>query len=366
MEKGLEFDETSLRGPQDFGLPSPPLRVVFMGTPDFAAVILRALLAWPGCEVVCVYTQPDRPCGRGRECKPSAVKLAALEQTLENGGERLLEIRQPLNFKDQAEVAALAALDFDVLVVAAYGLILPQAVLDAPKLLPVNVHASLLPRWRGAAPIQRALEAGDQATGISIMRMVLGLDAGPVLLQRALRIADSDNAGTLHDELAQMGAETLLEALARLPQGKLLNLPQDDSRAIYAPKLTKDQGRIDWTRKAGAVHNHIRAMHPWPGAYFDWTTPGGQGEGKTLTLAIEPGRVGADLPAGTRPGTILGVADCPDGQTGEDGQGSQTGKCLAIACADKAYLTPRVTPQGKKPQDATAFSCGYLKNACQG
>ncbi|MDP3426292.1 MAG: methionyl-tRNA formyltransferase [Humidesulfovibrio sp.] len=342
MEEGLDFDETSPRDPRLDELPSPPLRVVFMGTPDFAAVILRALLGWPGAQVLCVYTQPDRPCGRGQECKPSPVKLAALEQGV--------EVRQPLNFKNEADVAALRELGAEVLVVAAYGLILPQGVLDAPRLMPVNVHASLLPRWRGAAPIQRAIEAGDAATGITIMRMVLGLDAGPILLQRALRIAETDHAGTLHDELAEMGADALLEALTRLPQGRLLNMPQDEARVTYAPKLSKDQGRIDWNAQAQTLHNRIRAMHPWPGAYFDWTQP----SGKALTLAIEPGRVGDDLPPGTAAGAILGVVDGPDG------------KHLAIACADKAYLTPRVTPQGKKTQDATAFACGYLKNVCQG
>ncbi len=335
--EGLAIKDLRLDAP-----PSPPLRVVFLGTPDFAAVILRRLLLWPGATVLCVYTQPDRPSGRGREPKASPVKLAALGAGV--------EVRQPLNFKDQAEVAALRALDADVLVVAAYGLILPQSVLDACRLMAINVHASLLPRWRGAAPIQRAIEAGDQATGVTIMRMVLGLDAGPMLLQRALRIADTDHAGTLHDELAELGADALLDALTRLPQGRLLNMAQDEQRVTYAPKLTKDQGRIDWRREAASLHNHIRAMHPWPGAYFDWTMP----NGKALPLAIEPGRIGEDIPAGTAPGAILGVVD------------GQDGKYLAIACADKAYLTPRVTPQGKKPQDATAFACGYLKTVCQG
>lgn len=348
MEEGLTVEDplggdievNNARLEQSY--PKPPLRVVFMGTPDFAAVILRRLLGWPGAAVLCVYTQPDRPCGRGREPKPSPVKLAALEAGV--------EVRQPLNFKDQADVAALRELAPDVLVVAAYGLILPQAVLDAARLMPVNVHASLLPRWRGAAPIQRALQAGDRATGITIMRMLLGLDSGPILLQRALRIADTDHAGTLHDELAEMGAETLLEALTRLPQGRLLNMPQDEARVTYAPKLNKDEGRIDWNAEAETLNRHIRAMHPWPGAYFEWKQP----SDKTLTLTIEPGKVGDELPAGTTPGTILGVVD------------GQDGKYLAIACADRAYLTPRVTPQGKKPQDATAFACGYLKNTCQG
>lgn len=321
--------------------PVPPLRVVFMGTPDFAAATLKALADWPGAEVLCVYTQPDRPCGRGRECVPSPVKRLALE--------RGIEVRQPLNFKDEADVAALRAIDFDVLVVAAYGLILPQAVLDAPKLMPVNVHASLLPRWRGAAPIQRCIEAGDLVTGITIMKMELGLDSGPILLQRALRIADADNAGTLHDELADMGAETLLDALSRLPKGRLMQLTQDESRVTYAPKLSKEEGLVDWNQPAEKLHNHIRAMHPWPGAFFDWE----QAPGKVVGLSIEPGGIGENLPAGTKPGTVMGLVSTPEGQR------------LAIAAADKAYLVARITPRGKKPQDAQAFACGYLK-ACQG
>jgi len=205
-----------------------------------------------------------------------------------------IEVRQPLNFKAEADVAALRALDFAVLGVAAYGLILPQAVLDAPRLLPVNVHASLLPRWRG-------LQAGDSVTGITIMKMELGLDSGPILLQRALRIAEGDHAGILHDELADMGANALLEALARLPLGRLMRLPQDEALVTHAAKLRKDEGLVDWNREAEVLHNHIRAMHPWPGAFFDWE----QTPGKVLRLTIEPGAIGEDVPAGVAPGTIL-------------------------------------------------------------
>jgi len=336
MAQGL--DEEFVPGTVNpFPAPNPPLRVVFMGTPDFAARSLTALIDWPGAEVVCVYTQPDRPCGRGQERTPPPVKLAALKAGI--------KVRQPLHFKAEADVAALRALDFDVLVVAAYGLILPQAVLDAPRLLPVNVHASLLPRWRGAAPIQRALQAGDPVTGITIMKMELGLDSGPILLQRALRIAEGDHAGILHDELADMGASALLEALARLPLGRLMRLPQDEALVTVAPKLSKDEGLIDWNREAEVLHNHIRAMHPWPGAFFDWE----QAPGKVLRLTIEPGTIGGDVPADVAPGTILGLRD------------TEAGPRLAIATADKLYLTPRLTPRGKKAQDAAAFVCGYLK-----
>ena len=341
MAAGLEIKDLRLDEP-----PSPPLKVVFMGTPDFAAVILRALVAWPGAEVLCAYTQPDRPCGRGQECRPTPVKAVALEHGI--------AVRQPLNFKDPADIDALRELGADVLVVAAYGLILPQAVLDACRLMPINVHGSLLPRWRGAAPIQRALQAGDTVTGITIMKMELGLDSGPILLQRALRIAEGDHAGILHDELAEMGAEALLDALTRLPQGRLMRLTQDEALVTHAAKLRKEEGTLDWNREAETLHNHIRAMHPWPGASFEWTTP----TGKALRLSIEPGMVGEELTAGAdgskpAPGTILGLVH------------TEQGELLAIATADKQYLVARITPQGKKQQDAKAFACGYLK-ACQG
>jgi methionyl-tRNA formyltransferase len=313
-----------------------PLRTVFMGTPDFAAEILRLLLEFQGAEVTAVYTQPDRPCGRGRQCKPSPVKAVALEHGL--------DVYQPLNFKDQADIDALAALKPDVLVVAAYGLILPQAVLDIPALHPLNVHASLLPRYRGAAPIQRAIEAGDVVTGISIMKMEAGLDTGPVMVQRALRIGHNDHAGTIHDELAKLGGICICEALARLQTGGYTFNAQDDSIATYAKKLEKSEGEIDWNRPARDIHNQIRAMYPWPGASFDWEN----GEGKVIRLGVAPGEVSGESAPKVAPGTVLGEMD---------------GK-LAIATADAIYLTPEVKPQGKKAMDATAFACGYMK-ACK-
>ncbi|BDQ34095.1 methionyl-tRNA formyltransferase [Pseudodesulfovibrio portus] len=310
-----------------------PLRVVFMGTPDFAAEALTILLKFDAADVVGVYTQPDRPCGRGRQCKPSAVKVVALE----NG----IPVFQPENFKDQADIDQLAALAPDVLVVAAYGLILPQAVLDVPAVQPLNIHASLLPKYRGAAPIQRAIENGDVVTGISIMKMEAGLDTGPVLVQRALRIGHDDHAGTIHDELAKLGGICICEALARLQTGAYDFKPQDDSLATYAKKLEKQEGEIDWNRPAQAIHNRIRAMYPWPGAFFDWTNP----DGKTLRLNVTPGRIGEQDSPGADPGTVLGEMD----------------DRLAIATADKVYLTPEVKPQGKKAMDATAFVCGYMR-----
>jgi methionyl-tRNA formyltransferase len=312
------------------------LKIVFMGTPEFAAVILERLLQWDGGEVLAAYTQPDRPCGRGLACKPSPVKELALA--------RGIEVRQPLNFKNPDEVAALKALSPDILAVAAYGLILPQAVLDIPRLMPVNVHASLLPKYRGAAPIQRCLLDGEGVTGISIMRMEAGLDSGPVLLQRALRLNEDEHAGQVHDQLAALGADMLVEALTRLGQGRLLSMPQDESRATYAPKLSKDEGRIDWNRPAREVHNRIRAMFPWPGAFFSWAQEGK----KTLRLTVSPGKIGPEPEDRAAPGTILGERD----------------GYLAIQTADRLYLTPAVRPEGKKLLTAQAFACGYLKPAC--
>ena len=310
-----------------------PLRIVFMGTPDFAAEALSILFSFDGAEIVGVYTQPDRPCGRGRQCKPSAVKKVALEHDV--------EVYQPVNFKDQKDIDELAALKPDVLVVAAYGLILPQAVLDIPTIHPLNIHASLLPQWRGAAPIQRAIENGDVVTGVSIMKMEAGLDTGPVMVQRALRIGFNDHAGTIHDELAKLGGICICEALARLQTGAYDLKEQDDNLASYAKKLEKKEGEIDWNRPAKAIHNQIRAMYPWPGAFFDWTNP----EDKIIRLNVTPGEISEKSTPGIAPGTVLGEMD---------------GK-LAITTADTIYLTPEVKPQGKKAMDATAFACGYMK-----
>lgn len=315
-----------------------PLRLVFMGTPDFAAEVLRHMNLYQqhgGCEVVGVYTQPDRPCGRGRECRPSPVKVLA--------GKYGYPVFQPENFKDQSDIDQLAALRPDVLVVAAYGLILPQAVLDIPSFAPLNVHASLLPRYRGAAPIQQAILNGDYVTGITIMRMEAGLDTGPILLQRSLRIGHDEHAGEVHDQLAEMGGMHMVEALERHKLGKLAEMEQNHELASYAAKLTKNDGHIDFDKPAAEVHNRIRAMHPWPGAFFTW-----EGGRKPVRLTIMPGSIGRDLAEGETPGVILGE---------EEGR-------LAIACADKVYMTPGVKPEGKKCLDPDAFCCGYL-NACE-
>lgn len=235
------------------------LRLVFAGTPDFSAICLQALISSPH-QVVQVLTQPDRPQGRGRKLKPGPVKALA-----QSAG---IEVRQPQRLDTQA-CASLAALRADLLVVVAYGLILPRAALDAARLGALNVHASLLPRWRGAAPIQRAIQAGDAATGITIMRMDEGLDTGPMLAKSETRILDSDTGGSLHDRLAKLGASLLVDTLNQaardhvLPYGEL----QNPDSATYAHKLSKNEAEIDWSQSALTLERLIRAFHPWPVAF---------------------------------------------------------------------------------------------------
>jgi methionyl-tRNA formyltransferase len=233
------------------------MRVVFAGTPDFAVAALRALVE-AGHELVLVLTQPDRPAGRGLEPAFSAVKRAA--------DALRLHVFQPLTLKDATAQDRLRATQPDVMVVAAYGLILPQAVLDIPVRGALNIHASLLPRWRGAAPIQRAILAGDQITGVCIMQMDAGLDTGPILLRAEAPIGATETAGTLHDRLADLGALLLLDALKALEQGTISATAQSAEGATYAPKIAKSEARIGWTRPAREVERQIRAFNPFPGA----------------------------------------------------------------------------------------------------
>lgn len=233
------------------------MRLVFAGTPDFAVPALDALVA-AGHHLAAVLTQPDRPAGRGLAAAPSPVKQAA--------GRLGIPVLQPATLKTPETHAALRALAPDALVVAAYGLILPQAVLDIPRVGAINIHASLLPRWRGAAPIQRALLAGDRETGISIMRMEAGLDTGPVLLREALPILRGDTTGTLHDKLAALGARLVVAALDGLAAGRLAATPQPVVGVTYAAKLEKHEARIDWTRAAAEIDRQVRAFNPFPGA----------------------------------------------------------------------------------------------------
>lgn len=237
------------------------MRIIFAGTPDFAAASLAALLAAKH-QVVAVYSQPDRPSGRGRKLTASPVKQLALEHHI--------PVEQPLNFKDPLDRQRLADYQADVMVVVAYGLILPQAILDTPKYGCLNIHASLLPRWRGAAPIQRAILAGDTETGVCIMQMAAGLDTGPVLKRVSLPIASDDTAQSLHDKLATSGAETLLSTLDNLEALQAQAVAQDDSQTCYADKLQKAEAIIDWQQSAVRIDRQIRAFNPWPVAQTLW------------------------------------------------------------------------------------------------
>jgi len=271
------------------------MRIVFMGSPDFAVPSLDALAA-AGHEIVCAYTQPPRPAGRGKGEQKTAVHRRAEELGI--------EVRCPRSLKDASEQARFAALDADLAVVAAYGLILPKAVLERPRAGCINVHASLLPRWRGAAPIQRAILAGDAMTGVTIMRMEEGLDTGPMLLKRETAI-DSKTAGQLTEELARLGAEALVEWLAN-PSAPV---PQPEEGVTYAPKIDKSEARIDWSRPAEQIERQVRAFAPSPGAWFE-----ANGERVKLLAAA----VGAD--ASGKPGEVLN-------------------DCLTVACAS-GYVRP--------------------------
>ena len=312
------------------------LRVVYLGTPDFAATILKSLIAWPQAEVVGAVTQPDRPMGRGKKIRPPAVKTLAQESGL--------PVLQPRSIDDPKTIQQLQSLEPDVLVVAAFGMLLNRKILDLAPYGALNVHASLLPKYRGAAPIQRALVNGEPVTGITIMQMVPELDAGPILIQRALAIGIDDTAGILHDELAELGGECLLEALHGLLRNELVPVQQDPELVTYAPKLKKEEGRIDWARPAVEVHNHIRAMHPWPGAHFFWPRAG---DGETLRLQVFPGRIGPERDeTGPPPGTLQELQD----------------EGLPIACQDRSYLVQTIKPASSRPLSAREFVCGYLRH----
>ncbi len=230
-------------------------RIIFAGTPDFSVPPLRALLASPH-QVVAVYTQPDRPAGRGRKLSPSPVKEVAADAGI--------PVYQPVNFKEPADVEALKALNADLMVVVAYGLLLPKSVLDAPRRGCVNIHASVLPRWRGAAPIQRAVLAGDKVSGVTIMQMEEGLDTGPMYLIEEVELHDSETGGSLHDRLSELGADALMKALPGILDGSSRPEPQDDSLSCYAKKLDKSEAWIDWSRPAQDIERQVRAFNPWP------------------------------------------------------------------------------------------------------
>lgn len=304
-----------------------------MGTPDFARTVLQKVLEWPGGTVTGVYTQPDRPSGRGRKVSFPPVKELALE--------RGLPVLQPHNFKSVEEVRRLEEFDPHYLVVAAYGLILPPAVLDTAAEMPINVHASLLPLYRGAAPIQRAIIDGQSQTGISIMRLTPGMDEGPVLMEECLDIQKQDTAQTLHDKLADLGGKLVVKTLEKLQHEKIVPVEQDHAKATYAGKLTKKEGDISWDRPAQEIHDRIRGMFPWPGAFFNWKSPAG----KTIRLKVYPGRTGGERPPEISPGTLVGLVE----------------ECLCIACQDRMYLTPTVKPENSKEMSARSFYCGFMQ-----
>lgn len=291
------------------------MRIIFAGTPDFAAQHLAALLRTKEHEVVAVYTQPDRPAGRGKKLQPSAVKALALEHGL--------ELQQPESLKSPEAQQRLAGYAADLMVVVAYGLILPQKVLDTPRFGCINVHGSLLPRWRGAAPIQRAIWAGDKVTGVTIMQMEAGLDTGPMLLKESLAIAPDETSASLYARLAETGPEALLDALMRLDNDGLPAEPQDESQATYAHKLKKDEARIDWHQPADFIERCIRAFNPWPGTEF---AVGGQ-RFKVWEAEVVVGD------ATKAPGTLLDM-------------GKNT---LCIQAQSDALKITRLQPIGKKP-----------------
>jgi methionyl-tRNA formyltransferase len=292
------------------------MRVIFMGTPEFSVPVLDALVA-AGHEVAAVYCQPPRPAGRGKRDRPSPVQARA---------EALgLPVRHPVSLKGAEEQAAFAALGADVAVVVAYGLILPQPVLDAPRLGCLNIHASLLPRWRGAAPIHRAIMAGDAETGVCIMRMEAGLDTGPVLLRAAVPIGAQETTGALHDRLSGLGARLIVEALARLDA--LAPVPQPEAGVTYAAKIDKAEARVDWSRPAEQVDRQIRGLSPFPGA---WCMVAGE-RVKLLASRVAEG-TGA-------PGEVLDGA-------------------ATVACGQGAVRLLRLQRAGRAAQDADEFLRG--------
>ncbi|MFQ5548092.1 MAG: methionyl-tRNA formyltransferase [Woeseia sp.] len=272
-------------------------RILFAGTPDFALASLSALVD-RGKTPLAVYTQPDRPAGRGRKLRPSPVKAFAVEKDI--------PVHQPVSLRDAEVVSEIAGFNADLMIVAAYGLILPQAILDLPGRGCLNVHASLLPRWRGAAPIQAAILAGDELTGISLMQMTAELDSGPVFAQRTLRIGDTETAGELHDRLAGLGSDMLCEHLPDILAGKVQPESQDDSQATYAGKIRKGDSAMDWRKTAAELARQVRAYNPAPGAFFEldgeqikcWSAEPVEGQGGSIGAVIAAGHDGIDVACG--------------------------------------------------------------------
>ena len=299
------------------------MRLAFLGTPDFAVPTLAALLE-AGHQIACVYSQPPAPRGRGHELRPSPVHAFALSHGL--------SVRTPASLRDPAAVADFAALGLDAGVVVAFGQILTEALLESPRLGCFNLHASLLPRWRGAAPIQRALMAGDMVTGAQVMRMTAGLDEGPVLASVSTRIDALDTAGTLHDRLAGLGATLMVETMAALARGEARPTPQPEEGATYARKIRVSEAKVRWDRPAARVDRQIRGLSPFPGAWFMAPSERGPVRVKVLLCRLEDG-------AG-EPGEVL-----------DDG--------FLVACGEGAVRILRAQREGRAPQDAETFLRGF-------
>ena len=295
-------------------------KIVFMGTPAFAIPSLRALLS--AYEVLAVVTQPDRPAGRKRALRQSPVKRLALEAGL--------SALQPKRLREAAAIAALRRLEADLFVVVAFGQILPQAVLDLPRLGTINVHASLLPRWRGAAPIQASIRAGDAESGVTTMLLDAGLDTGPILARRAVRLSGDETGQSLHDKLSELGAHLLLKTLAEYLAGELVPEPQDDSLATYAPQIKKEEGEIDWSQPADLIERLVRAFTPWPGTYTQW------GE---RTLKVIAGRA---IDGSAAPGQVV-----------------DAGGTVAIGTGAGLYRPEALQLAGRKRQTVPDFVNGY-------
>lgn len=307
---------------------SQGLRIIFAGTPDFAAAHLQALLGSEH-QVIAVYSQPDRPAGRGKKLSASPVKELALAHNL--------PVYQPLNFKSPEALAELQSLNADLMVVVAYGLILPKAVLDAPRLGCINVHASLLPRWRGAAPIQRAIEAGDSESGVTIMQMDVGLDTGDMLVKASCPILPEDTAATLHDKLITLGKPALLTTLAQLQNGSAQAQQQDDSQSNYAPKLSKEEAALNWQLSAEVLARQVRAFNPFPVAH---TKPAGSSDDQRIRVWAASAK---PQTANAIPGTLCHI----------DEQG------LWIACGEGQLVLQHLQLPGKKAMAVSDILRGH-------
>ncbi len=298
------------------------MRLIFAGTPEFARLAL-ARLHEEGHEIAAVLTQPDRPSGRGMKLTPSPVKQLALELGI--------PVLQPQTLKHPVIQSQLKTFKADVMIVAAYGLLLPEEVLEIPRLGCLNIHASLLPRWRGAAPIQRAIEAGDTETGICIMQMDVGLDTGDILLTEDLPIEKDETAHSLHDKLASLGSESIVYALKRLENGQLTGTPQPSKGVTYAAKIAKEEAKIDWKQPAKVIERQVRAFNPFPGAHTAWA----EGSLKIWSVAVTSGE--------GKPGTVI----------------SKSETSITVACGEGAVDLLTVQQAGGKRLSAQTFLVGH-------